>query len=349
MSAKATYLLTDRDTEETVGFPASLTDGRHPAVRLTEGFSRRVRTVGRCTSSPSVLGLAFPSGGGLRLRVAVDQHTPTTWEDATGPEVPRGGDEPRLVLVCVQRRLRRALLLTGRGGKRKNAEIHLDLEPDEVPPGGLALVEFWGIHEWRGAVAVPPGLMPRAATGLSVLEAELGRGPAPEPMPRRIDGRTSESLGWVSTGGVPTRKLGSAGPVALDSDLFVVNPGPALRLDLAPLPRKASARTRWGRYSQHAERAAELALQALLRTPMEAPGFTAVDLATGADFAVGDTCDPDGRVEVRLAPRTAPVLVRIVRSQQHPGLRLMSCSAEDAEQGVADPVLVRTGQAGIEG
>ncbi|KAB2351749.1 hypothetical protein [Actinomadura rudentiformis] len=337
------YLATRYDHDRAGPVPAQLTDGKHPVLRVTEGFLRRTGNVGRCIASPAAFGLSAAAIGDgparVTLRLSLDRHTPTYWDRYVHEDVPRSGAErPRLVVVCAQREVRGALLLAPRpvGQGRAIGELGVTLAPDELPAGGLALFELWGAHEWRSAsgaaVAAASALAPQATTGMVVNTISVGSAAAPPvawSAGDTLDARTSERLGLVSTGGLNAQMLTEQGSTFLSAGMLVVNPcaGASARLTFGfvrgtpPVLRGAKGGPRWRRHMDRARRKARVIAQRGLEAAAS-PGphvldwlqVQAVGLGDGAVTTLPVSHRPEGGFTVVVPAQAQPILLTI--SQQ---------------------------------
>lgn len=343
MQADSTgYLSTHYDHDRAGPVPAQLTDGKHPVLRVTEGFLRRTGNVGRCIASPAAFGLSAAAFGDdptrVTLRLSLDRHTATYWDRYVREDVPRSAaDQPRLVVVCAQREVRGALLLTPRplGQGRAIGELGVTLTSSELPASGLALFELWGAHEWRAAsgaaVAAASALAPQATTGMVVNTISVG--PADPPVAwsvnHTLDARTSERLGLVSTGGLNAQMLTEQGSTFLSAGMLVVNPcaGASARLTLGfargtpPALRGAKDSPRWRRHMDRARRKTLVIAQRGLEAAAS-PGphvlawlqVQAVGLGDGAVTTLPVSYRPEGGFTVVVPGQAQPILLTI--SQQ---------------------------------
>lgn len=213
--------------------PALLTSGQDPAL-IVDGLARRSKVLGRCLSSPAVIGVRVPPvdhAVRCTLQLLMNRHTTDWWDRSVDERIPRAQARlPRLVLICAQRRLRRAVLLarSGKAGARR-ATVSFELAPGEIPADGLVLVELWGAMEWtapfrdeaapRLAPCAPIGLLVRSlaiepvgtASGDGAADSDPADSSASASATASaatgvLSGRAGERLGLVSTGGLPVRK-----------------------------------------------------------------------------------------------------------------------------------------------
>jgi hypothetical protein len=181
---RAGYLATryDEPGDRPTPLPAVLSSGKDPALQLADGFVRGRRMLGRCRTSPVALGIKMgPVAGPLRFTIefildkitpewSAEHAAPTTPSPTSGPD--ERGEQPRLLLIHAQRRLRGAIVLRSHPEHRPvRAEISLELAAAEIPADGLVLLEIWGYREWPAAAAQPAqrhDLAPFGAVGVGI-------------------------------------------------------------------------------------------------------------------------------------------------------------------------------------
>lgn len=226
------HLTTDLDVPVSSTVPVSLTNGYDAALLLVEGVFRYPRNVGRGYTSPAVLGFGLEFDGRpvrVRMRLAWDRHTLPAWEKRVGADVEQeSGNRPRLVLVSAHGRVRQAVLLDRRGADDVHADVVFDVPAEELPAGGLLLVELCGATESQWArtrlAQAAGGLAPHATVGLSIRAVEVSYAEESAGSGHPADGRSGELRGTVSTGGLTDEERYAPGSCRLRSGLVVINP-----------------------------------------------------------------------------------------------------------------------------
>ncbi|MBO2452183.1 hypothetical protein J4573_34195 [Actinomadura barringtoniae] len=338
------YLAThyDLDQDPAISVPAQFTSGRHSVLRVTEGFLRRSGNVGRCIDSPTALGLKVADQGDERTRVSfrlsLDRHTESYWDRYVDESVSREeASKPRLVLVCAQRSLRGAALLVPKpsGKGRSIGEVAIDLAPGEVPPDGLALTELWGSNEWSGThgwagapaalgihsldeVLAPAATIGMVVNGISIARSDTA---TTHTLGRKVDARTAERLGLVSTGGLNAKMLTEQGATRLTGGMMVVNPctdAPVrLRFDwarAAAAGRTSTGDPRWKRHMDRARRKAWRVAQrgidaAPLRRTPDRLQIGMITLGDGRVTSLSATYREEGGFEVTVPHSEEPFLL----------------------------------------
>jgi hypothetical protein len=226
----ADHLATRYDEPDGVPVPpAELSSGHDPAVRVTDGFVRGDRKLGRCRTSPAAVGVKVGFAGPLRitLDLVLDDTSVAWWAGHAGvPAAAEQAGRPRLLLIHAQRRFRRAAVLRPEPGRRAaRAAPSFELAAAEIPADGLVLLELWGYREWPAAATggCPRDLAPHGAVGVAIAGLSISpTGPscAAEPNVVATDGGllVVDPAGdgpirvTLAATGSPSRGAGARGP-----------------------------------------------------------------------------------------------------------------------------------------